>query len=310
MNAVEYGAAVLAATLEHLFSLADPPNRPDLEACLAVPPGEQDVEQEAAFEALVTGALESWALDRIHRQSFEALVTARQGAQGRLILAVECHAHALAKCTQQELGVREELCLAGGWAEAVAVLQEVNGAIQVSQKVAAVSTTIVVIERLVENISKESGKEIHLGADELLPILCFITAKAKLRHLLPQAEYMRFSFNAYHQAGGAADFALTMFEGAASYLESFTPESLTEDGLKRGISKDGRGSTLDLLEIRRSGSSFECPVRLSLDLNAAEPQVNRTASGQLECETTPGDLEQPEWPPRIQGAAPSPASSS
>jgi len=113
-------------------------------------------------------------------------------------------------------------------------------------------------------------QEVHLGADELVPVLCYVVAHAKLRHLPAQADYMRASFGAYFSAGGVEDHALTMFESAVYYLSheflSSARSSVSEE--EEGTpSRRPSGEALSLRMSNTTSSDFQ----VSLDSPAVEP---------------------------------------
>jgi len=66
---------------------------------------------------------------------------------------------------------------------------------------------------------KGGGGPVAIGADELQPVICYVVARAKVRHMASQADYLYRFREAYPPCyDGKTDYAVTMFESAALYL--------------------------------------------------------------------------------------------
>jgi len=227
---VEHGAAIANAVLNHVVRTdtiagQEPGvnNKALLSAILGLTASSSE-EEWATFEAAVTDAVEGWCLDRIHRPSFEALEALHTAEAGTDPIEEERRAQWLSRSTQESFQVSEELWSPSGWEAAIAALQVAGSTVKLTTKIDAISRMARMIEEIAKAETEEkqaaSGKfkQVSLGADEQVPIICYCVAHAKLRHLAAQADYIKASFLAYHQAFGRTEYDVSMFGGAVEFI--------------------------------------------------------------------------------------------
>lgn len=291
---VEHGAAIANAVLNHVVRTdtieGQAPgvnNKAILSDILGLTSTSSEEEWDA-FEAAVTEAVEGWCLERIHRPSFEALLAFHTAEAGIDPIEEERRARWLSRCTQESFQVSEELRSPSGWEAAIAALQVMGSTVKVTTKIDAVSRMARLIEETAkaETEKKQAAtgqfKQLSLGADEQVPIICYCVAHAKLRHLAAQADYIKSSFLAYHQPFGRIEYDVSMLYGAVDYIcrlaedaeADSVPEMLQTPGSRRPqLNVDEPGSPL------REVSSLGSIVSLDSGL-PAKPAEGDGAGGE------------------------------